>query len=90
MILTESDRGRTVEVAAGSLVTLRLRENPTGGLELVGDRFEPGGAIGAAGVRVFEFRAARRGTHAIRLQNRREWEGAGSAVDQFETTVAVR
>ena len=99
MILTESDRGRTVEVAAGSLVTLRLRENPTtgyrwslqstGGLELVGDRFEPGGAIGAAGVRVLEFRAARRGTHAIRLQNRREWEGTGSAVDQFETTVVV-
>ena len=64
MVLTESDRGRTVELAAGSLVTLRLRENPTtgyrwsmqstGGLELVGDRYEPGGAVGAAGVRVVE------------------------------------
>jgi predicted secreted protein len=100
MILTEGDRGRTVEVAAGSLVTVRLRENPTtgyrwtvesmGGLELIGDRFEPGGAVGAAGVRVLEFRATRRGTHAIRVQNRREWEGAGSAVEQFEGTVVVK
>jgi inhibitor of cysteine peptidase len=100
MILTEGDRSRSVEVPAGSLVTVRLREHPTtgyrwavqssGGLELIGDRFEPGGAIGAAGIRVIEFRATRRGTHALRMQNRREWEGAGSAVGQFEATVVVK
>lgn len=99
MILSEQDHGRTVNVRTGSLIAVRLIENPTtgyrwivesvGGLDPVGDRFEAGVAIGAAGVRVFEFRATRPGTQVICLKNVHAWEGADSAVAQFEATVVV-
>jgi predicted secreted protein len=100
MTLTEQDNGRTVEIGVGSLITLHLKENPTtgyrwqlessGGLEMVGDRFALGGAMGAAGTRVFEFRAGRAGAHVIRLKNRREWENQGAAAGSFEITVVVK
>ena len=100
MFLSEQDRGRTVEVGAGGLVTVRLKENPTtgyrwqlasaGGLELANDRFEPGNAIGAGGVRVLEFRAASPGSHAIRMKNYAPWEGESSAIDSFEATIVVK
>jgi predicted secreted protein len=101
MILSEQDRGRTIEVAEGDVITVRLKENPTtgyrwsvdttNGLELVGDRFEAGGdAIGAAGVRVSEFRATRAGSHELRLRNWREWEGEDSVIDRFEANVVVK
>jgi predicted secreted protein len=101
MILSEQDRGRTVEVAEGDVITIRLRENPTtgyrwsvdttNGLVLVGDRFEAGGpAIGAAGVRVLQFRATRPGSHKLRLKNWQEWEGEDSITDRFEANVVVK
>jgi predicted secreted protein len=101
MILSEQDRGRTVEVPAGSVITVRLKENPTtgyrwsveatNGLEQVGDRFEAGGAaIGAAGERVFQFRATRAGSHKLRLKNWREWEAEASVTDRFEANIIVK
>jgi inhibitor of cysteine peptidase len=101
MILSEQDRGRTVEVAEGDIITVRLRENPTtgyrwsvettDGLELVGDDFEAGGgAIGAAGERVLEFRATRPGSHKLRLKNWREWEGDASVIDRFEADIVTK
>jgi|SRR5215204_3700833 predicted secreted protein len=101
MLLSEQDRGRTIEVAEGDIFTVRLKENPTtgyrwsvettNGLEQVGDDFEAGGgAIGAAGVRVFEFRATRPGSHKLRLKNWREWEGEDSVIDRFEADIDVK
>jgi predicted secreted protein len=101
MTLTEQDHGRTIQVKMGSVVTLRLKENPTTGyrwtvatapeLEQIGDRFELGGsAIGAAGVRVFEFRATRVGEHELRLKNWREWEGESSVIDRFDAKIVVK
>ena len=65
MILNEKDSGCTYKVKSGAMLTLRLLENPTtgyrwtiengSGLEPVGDQIEPGGMIGAAGVRVLQF-----------------------------------
>lgn len=100
MILSEQDSGRTVEVAEGDSVTIRLKENPTtgyrwavetsGGLEWVEDDFELGGpAVGAAGTRVLLFRATRPGSHTLRLKNWREWEGESSVTDRFEANIVV-
>jgi predicted secreted protein len=101
MMLGEQDRGRSVEVPGGGVITVRLKENPTtgylwsveatNGLELVGGRFEGGGpAIGAAGVRVFQFRAPRAGSHKLRLKNWREWEGDTSIIDRFDANIIVK
>jgi predicted secreted protein len=101
MMLSEQDRGRSVEVPRDSVITLRLKENPTtgylwsveatNGLELVGDRFEEGGpAIGAAGARVFQFRTPRAGLHKLRLKNWREWEGETSVIDRFDANIIVK
>ena len=101
MTLSEQDNGRTIELSAGDIVTVRLKENPTtgyrwtvenaGGLELVDDRFEGGGgAIGAAGVRVLQFRSSSTGSHDLRLKNRQEWEGDSSIVERFNLTIAVK
>ncbi len=100
MLLSDQDRGRTLEVSVGSVITVRLQENPgTGyrwmaetspGLEKIGDRFEAVGAPGVAGVRELQLRAAQVGTYELRLKNRREWEGEGAALDNFDVRLIVK
>jgi inhibitor of cysteine peptidase len=73
MILNEQDSGRTVKVNRGAMITIRLEENPTtgylwtveagSGLEKVEDQNEPGGRIGAGGVRVLQFCGKSVGLH---------------------------
>jgi len=100
MILSEQDQGRTIEVAEDDIITVRLKENPTtgyrwsvetpNGLELVEDGFEAGGGgIGAAGVRVLQFRATRPGSHKLHLKNWREWEGEASVTERFDANIIV-
>lgn len=101
MILNNQDQGRTVEVKAQSVVTVRLDENPsTGyrwnieadeGLELVGESFERSGeAIGAGGVRVFQFRALEAGSHRLSIRKWRDWEGENSIIERFYATIVVK
>ena len=99
MIFNEQDSGRTVKVKSGEVITIRLVENPTtgyrwaveagSGLEQVEDQNEPGGRIGAAGVRVLQFHAKSIGTHELRLKNWREWEGAPSVIGRFNAWIVV-
>jgi predicted secreted protein len=99
-ILTDKDQGHTVEVGAESVVTLRLDENPStgyrwnvetaGGLEMESDSFERAGdAIGAGGVRVFQFRASEAGSHRLSIKKWRDWEGESSIIDRFYVTIVV-
>jgi predicted secreted protein len=100
MTLTGADRGRRVEVGAGTVVGVRLPETPTtgyrwtveaaGGLELVGDRADPAGAIGGTGARELQFRATAPGSHELRMKQWREWEGEGSVIDRFAVTIVVK
>jgi inhibitor of cysteine peptidase len=101
VILSERDNDCTVEVSVGSILTVRLQENPTtgyswsveaaNGLEQVGDSFEAAGeAIGEAGVRVLQFRATRPGSHELRLKNWREWEGEDSDTNRFGINIIVK
>jgi inhibitor of cysteine peptidase len=84
-------------------IVVRLDETPATGfrwavdhvddqvLAAQGSEFQlpPNAAMGAAGQRTFAFKAINRGTGRIALVLRREWEGLGSAADQFEVTVRV-
>lgn len=101
MILNDQDLGRTVEVEAQSILNIRLSENPTtgyrseventGGLELVGDNFEKAGiAIGAGGVRIFQFRALNAGSHRLSIKKWRDWEGESSIIERFYATIVVK
>jgi inhibitor of cysteine peptidase len=101
MILNHQDLGRTIEVEAQSVVTLLLNENPTtgyrwevettGGLEMVGDNFErAGSAIGAGGMRVFQFRVSDAGSHRLSIKKWRDWEGKSSIIERFYATIVVK
>jgi inhibitor of cysteine peptidase len=100
MTLNEQDSGRTVDIELGKVVTVRLKENPTtgyrwtvetdSGLEQIGDHFKAGGAIGAAGVREFQFRPMKVGSYELRMKNWREWEGEGSVIDRFNVQFMVK
>lgn len=100
MTLSEQDSGRSINVNLGSLLSIRLKENPTtgyrwtvetsSGLEQVGDHFEGGGAIGGAGVRLLQFRAIRAGSSELRMKNWQEWEGEASVISRFVVEVIIK
>lgn len=100
MILKEQDSGRIINMNEGDVFAVHLQENPTTGyrwkvettneLEQVGNHFEPGGAIGAAGLRVFQFRTKGIGLYELHLKNWREWEGESSVINRFHVKIVVR
>lgn len=82
-------------------MTVRLDENPsTGyrwnvetaeGLEIVGDSFErTGDLIGAGGVRIFQFRPLKAGSHRLGIRKWRDWEGESSIINRFNVTIVVK
>ena len=102
MILNEQDSGRTIDMKVGNVVTVRLKENPTtgyrwtvetaSGLEQIDDHFEveAGGAIGAGGIRVFQFRSTRVGSYELLMKNWREWENESSVLARFIVKIIVK
>lgn len=97
LLLTQADAGRTVEVAPGASVRLRLPENPTTGyrwvltmqpagcLELASDRFERASAAmpGAGGVRVLEINAVPISPCELALASRRAWATESAPASQL-------
>ena len=101
MELIEKDNGRTIEILSGGLVAVSLNENPTtgyrwelektSGLEIVSDQFQStGDAIGADGIRVFQFRAISVGRSELHLKNWRKWEGDSSVINRFDVTIFIK
>ena len=99
--LTLSDRGRTVPVRLGDLVTLSLPENATTGvrwslpesdaIEIVADEnVAREGAIGAEGLRVLTFRPARSGPMTLELIRRQAWESEQTADATFAVELDVK
>lgn len=100
LVLTEADAGRTVEVAPGAEVQLRLPENPTTGyrwtltvtpagcLQVTADAFErpDTAAVGAGGVRVVDVKPAGVPSCELGLAHRRPWEGE----DQIASRLSYR
>ena len=80
------DPGVAIQVAVGEEFALELAGNPTTGymwqinadsrhLELLGQKFEAGGAgVGAGGREVFHFRALAAGDTEIACEYRRPWD----------------
>ena len=100
MILTDQDSGLTISINLGEIITVRLNENPTtgyswmvetySGLEKIGDNFEAGGAIGAGGVHVFQFRTTCSCSCELHIKNWREWEGESSVLARFFVNIIVK
>lgn len=100
-ILLFDDSGKTVCVSTGDEIQVQLGETPGTGyrwqladtndgvLSPQSSSFNPGTAIGAAGVKTFVFRADRSGTTTLGLRLQRPWEDANSALKNFQVTVVV-
>jgi inhibitor of cysteine peptidase len=102
--LTQADNGKTVEVAPGDVVVVRLPENPTTGYRWAqhastepvlapreGD-FTPaaGAGVGGGGRKTFRFAATGAGDVHLQLKLWREWEGDPSVAERFQATIRVR
>ena len=101
--MTQSDRGRTVDVRSGDVIVIRMTENLTTGygweikpdegtvLSLKDSNYveATGTAMGRGGMRVLRFVALTQGSQEIRLQLRRPWDPSDKAIEQFDITVRV-
>ena len=99
--VTEADSGRSLAVAPGTQVVLRLPENPTTGyrwritaeaapvLRPQEDAYAPGASMpGAGGQHRWTWQAAQPGEAALRLDYARPWE-TGPAARHFAVTIRV-
>jgi predicted secreted protein len=97
--LGTDDAGRTIEVAAGDRLELRLPEIAgTGytwtvddlppGAQVVEERYDhrPAGAIGGSAEHVFVI-SAPEAPGEVKLRHARPWEGAGGELERFAVTV---
>ncbi len=103
-VIEKEGDSREYEVERGEAVILRLPENPTTGyrweVEYLDDAIlEPPDsvfstadqpAVGAAGIRTFNFQTRAPGVSPLRLILKRSWEPQQQALDRFEITVRVR
>ena len=99
--LGPEDAGRTVEVAAGDRVVLKLPETAgTGytwqvedlppGAEVVEERFEQvGPGVGGSSRHVFVLSAPGE-AGKLRLRHLRPWRGEDSVIERYEVTAAPR
>ena len=100
--LSEIDNGRTIDLALGQILLVRLPENPTTGYrwEIEGtteDIVLPQGrtfktsstAFGGGGTRVFEFKATSGGTTQLCIRHWQRWEGESSIDRHFKVTIRV-
>jgi predicted secreted protein len=100
ILLNRQDQGRTIMVALGARILVRLEESPTTGfvwtplhaaeaLALVGSDFTPPApaALGGTGQRTLQFELRQPGSHPLLLALMRPWEAAATAVDRFTLTV---
>ncbi|MDP3564258.1 MAG: protease inhibitor I42 family protein [Methanoregula sp.] len=103
LIVTEEQNKATVTVQQGSIITVRLPENPTTGyrwnltttpgLQVTGDTYvssdTTGKLMGAGGTRIWEIKAAVPGEHKINAVYMRSWEPVSMNETGFSMTVIV-
>ena len=102
--ITKSDHERTVKVANGGRVTVRLSWSPGTGYDWVVAKIDAahlqqeGEAAtepnkepmpGAPDTRIFRFKALKAGTTALEFHSRRVWEKDVPAAEVFKVQVAV-
>lgn len=103
LTLTLEDTGKSLQLARGQDLVIRLPENPTTGYLWKVEAFDdqilafqgrqaaaPGPGIGSGREVIFAFKALKPGLSRIRLKRSREWVTDESGVDQrFEVSVNV-
>ena len=103
--LSESDAGKTITIAPGETLVIRLASNPTTGyawtlvkapehLELVGGApvYEPpdGALPGAGGHQSFRLRANTIGRETVELRYARAWERVAASGPPYQVTIEIR
>jgi inhibitor of cysteine peptidase len=93
IVVSEKNSGETLAAKVGDRLTVEVQENPTTGfqwapagvdaniVELRTNEFRPGSttAIGAGGVRVFQFIIKAPGHTRVQLELARAWESGASS-----------
>jgi inhibitor of cysteine peptidase len=93
--------GKTISLASGQALLIRLAENPTSGfrwfvashgsMRLDADEFTPAdtsiGGIGAGGTRQLQWSVAVPGRSEIVLALKRAWDAGDAAIEHFQLTV---
>ncbi len=103
-VVTDSDKGRTVQLNAGAALELRLKSNPSTGyawsldpkstplLKLTSQTTtkptQPG--VGRPIYQVFEFQAVRAGSGILLLRYARSWQKPSDSDEQFDLHVTIR
>jgi predicted secreted protein len=94
----EQSNGKTISLASGQVLVIRLAENPTSGfrwfvashsaVRLDADDFFPAGTgVGAGGIRQMQWSASAPGQFDITLELKRSWEPGNAAIKHFHLTV---
>jgi inhibitor of cysteine peptidase len=102
-MLTPADNGKTITVQPGSRIVVDLPENPTTGYSWTVDDLDPevplvsseyaGGKsvqMGGGGTRTLVFEAKGSGSHKIRLNRWRHWEGDASVRERYQVGVNIQ
>jgi len=103
IVVTRSDRGRTIDVRPGDVIVIRIEENLTTGygweiesgegtvvaLEESNYVEAAGMATGRSGMRLLRFIARAPGSQEVRLQLRRPWDPPDKTIEQFSITIRV-
>ncbi len=104
ILITQPDRGRTVEANQGDVIVIRLEENLTTGyewkigtinrsiFELLSSDYSStsGTSMGRGGIRTVRLRAKSSGSEQIQLGLRRSWDSVDSAIERFEVNIKVQ
>jgi inhibitor of cysteine peptidase len=103
IVVTEEQNKATVSVNQGSVITVKLQENPTTGyqwnlttspgLQVIGDNYVPsdttGKLVGSGGTRVWNISAITTGEQKIEAVYKRSWEQVTGNETSFSMTVMV-
>ena len=103
LVVTQEQNKATVSVNQGSVITVRLQENPTTGyqwnltttpgLRVISDNYVPsdttGKLSGSGGTRVWEISATAKGEQKINAVYMRSWEPVTGSETSFSMNVIV-
>jgi predicted secreted protein len=101
--LSEIDSGKLFDIDNGSLILIKLKENPSTRYKWVVHSFddkiiqfkglnnstESGNRLGESGVTTFTFEAQSLGTTIIQLQLERNWDKS-NPINQFKVSLHVK
>lgn len=103
LVVTEEQNTATVQVNAGAVITVKLKENPTTGfawnmtttpgLQIISDSYKPtyttGKMVGSGGIHTWDIKAVATGEQKIQAVYKRSWEPTVGNETTFSMTIVV-